>query len=261
MGIKNVWGVYFSATKTTKTTVESIVNQLSENLDARIQYNDFTLPKGRENTAIFTKDDIVVVGVPVYAGHIPQITYEFLSSMKGNGAMVVPVVVYGNRAYEWALDELESILTVAGFMVIGGGAFIGEHSYSNILAQQRPDTQDIEKAKLFADELSDAIKKGGCMTKQIECIKVDFLLSSEIVPKTKDSCINCGICSGNCPTGAISPLNANEIIANCIKCCACVKNCPIQAKYIDSPNFLEIKERLENNFMSRKEPEYKIYLG
>ena len=261
MSAKNVWGVYFSATKTTKTIVESIVNQLSENLGANIQYNNFTLPKARECTSMFTKDDIVVVGVPVYSGHIPQITYDFLSSLKGNGAMVVPVVVYGNRAYEWALDELESILTIAGFMVIGGGAFIGEHSYSNILAQQRPDSQDIGKAKLFAVELSGAIKKGGRITKHIECMKIDMLPSAPIVPKTKDYCTNCGVCSKNCPSGAISTINANEIIGNCIKCCACVKNCPIQAKYIDNPNFLEIKERLENNFMSRKEPEYKIYLS
>jgi len=49
-----------------------------------------------------------------------------------NGALAIPVVVYGNRNYDDALIELKDILEFNGFKVIAGGAFIGQFP-SNML--------------------------------------------------------------------------------------------------------------------------------
>ena len=124
--------MYFSATDTTKKVVSSIANKILENIDGEIKSNsiDFTLPKIRKEPVSFTKDDVVIIGVPVYAGRVPNILLKYLNSIAGNGALAIAVVVYGNRNYDDALIELKDILELNGFKVIAGGAFIGEHSFS-----------------------------------------------------------------------------------------------------------------------------------
>ncbi len=53
--------------------------------------------------------------------------------------MAIAIVLYGNRNYDDALIELKDILELDGFKVVAGAAFIGEHSFSNNLAKNRPD--------------------------------------------------------------------------------------------------------------------------
>lgn len=50
--------------------------------------------------------------------------------MQGNGALAVPVVLFGNRDYDDALIELRDILENNGLHTIAAGAFVGEHSFS-----------------------------------------------------------------------------------------------------------------------------------
>ena len=73
---------------------------------------------------------------------------------------VVLVVVYGNRAYEKALVELDAFAsTKLGFKVIAGATFVGEHSYSTVRNIRwhpgRPDADDLEYAKLFGEKIRD----------------------------------------------------------------------------------------------------------
>ncbi len=49
---------------------------------------------------------------------------------RGLDTPAVLVVVYGNRAYEKALMELDAFAIPHGLKVIAGATFIGEHSYS-----------------------------------------------------------------------------------------------------------------------------------
>jgi NAD-dependent dihydropyrimidine dehydrogenase PreA subunit len=46
-----------------------------------------------------------------------------------------------------------------------------------------------------------------------------------------DSCISCGSCEGECPTGAISAGDTQYVIdaATCIDCGACESVCPTQS--------------------------------
>ena len=55
----------------------------------------------------FTAEDICLVAVPSFGGRVPAVATERLQMMQGGGAKAILVVVYGNRAYEDTLVELE----------------------------------------------------------------------------------------------------------------------------------------------------------
>ncbi len=152
---KSINAMYFSATGTTKTIVCCIADTMLKSLGLReLGKNiDFTLPIAREAAVSFSQEDIVIVGVPVYAGRVPNVLLAFLNRLNGNGAWAIPVVVYGNRDYDDALIELRDILIARGFTAIAGAAFIGEHSFSKVLAENRPDGKDMDIARVFANQI------------------------------------------------------------------------------------------------------------
>ena len=49
--------------------------------------------------------------MPVYAGRVPAIAVERLKGIKTSGVKCVIVAVYGNRAYEDALVEMQDVAT------------------------------------------------------------------------------------------------------------------------------------------------------
>lgn len=61
-----------------------------------------------------TKDDVAVISVPSYAGRVPAVAVDRLGMVRGNGARAVLVCVYGNRAFEDTLVELEDVAKRAG---------------------------------------------------------------------------------------------------------------------------------------------------
>lgn len=135
MKIKRVRLIYFSATNTTQTVVRRIGAKLSECLDVPVQENDFTLPKAREQDILCQSEELAVVGVPVYAGRVPNKLLPYVrDAIHGSDTLAVPVVLYGNRDYDDALIELRDVLESNGFRTIAGAAFVGEHSFSRILA-------------------------------------------------------------------------------------------------------------------------------
>ncbi len=262
--------LYFSATDTTKKVVSGITKGLSEamNIKGNINNIDFTLPKIREKSVSFSKDDIVIVGVPVYAGRVPNVLLKYLNSIKGNGALAVAVVVYGNRNYDDAFIELRNILELDGFRVIAGAAFIGQHSFSKTLAKNRPDEKDMDIVRDFADEIYSKIATGEdgqvLLIKGQKTYRNYYMPRDEkgepidirkVKPKTKDSCIECKLCASVCPMGSIDFEDLTKVNGICIKCCACIKKCPVEAKYFDDMEYLKHKEELEINFIHRKEPE------
>lgn len=260
---------YFSPTGTTGKVAARLAEELSRSLgiEKGVRTIDFTLPDKREMQYDFAEDDLVVVGVPVIAGRVPNVLLKFMNTVRGNNASAVALVVYGNRNYDDALVELKDLLEKAGFNVAAGCAFIGEHSFSNVLAKGRPDAEDMNLAEDFAAKISEKIKSGTDSSLEVKGNKnyssyykprdregntVDF---RKIVPKTGPSCTGCKICAGVCPMGSIDMEDPSNILGICIKCCACVKNCPSQAKYFDDGNFVRHRQELEDEFKDRKEPE------
>jgi len=262
--------MYFSATDTTQKVVSGIARRISENFDrdTSISSIDFTFPKVRTEPVAFTKDDVVIIGVPVYAGRVPNILLKYLNSVIGNGALAIAVVVYGNRNYDDALIELKDILELNGFKVIAGGAFIGEHSFSKILAQNRPDENDMAIVSDFAnqiyrklttqDEVANIAVNGNRPYRKYYVPRNNSDQPTDIrkvTPKTSSNCTDCKICVNVCPMGSIDYDNPAKLNGICIKCGACIKRCPANAKYYDDEDYLRHKHELEVEFISRREPE------
>lgn len=260
--------MYFSATGTTKKTLEEISREILSNNSIQMGRTiDFTLPLQRENGEEFKENDILLIGLPVYAGRLPNVLLKYLKSIKARDSLAIPVVVYGNRDYDDALLELNDILVENGFKVIGAASFIGEHSFSKTLAKDRPDKLDLEIARDFARSMYEKITKDTYneinikgnrpyrayyIPKDEDDSPVDI---RKVEPKTDENCIDCKICAEVCPMGSIDYEDVSILKGICIKCGACIKKCPTSSKYFDDTDYLRHKHELEDELKIRKEPE------
>lgn len=273
--IRRISAFYFSATGTTKKITEKLAMEISAGVGQDSwEVIDFTLPEARKKQYSFSNEDIVVVGVPVIAGRVPNILLKFLNTVKGNGATAVATVVYGNRNYDDALRELWDILEEDVFGVAAGCAFIGEHSFSDTLASNRPDEEDLKTAADFAAKIIKNINTSEILMtnegEKKEKVYMDYYKPRDkegnpvdfrkITPKTGSACTDCKICAKVCPMGSIVFEDVSTLNGICIKCCACIKKCPVQAKYFDDENFIKHKRELEDEYEERKLPEIILQL-
>ena len=271
MEIKKVWAVYFSPVGNTKKIITAMAETIGETLVIPVETLDCTNAAARTEEHGFTNTDLILWGTPVYAGRIPNKLLPYVqNSFKGNGALAIPVVVFGNRNFDDALIELRNILEFNGFHTIAGAGFAAQHAFSQILAAGRPDQADMDKLKQFSIQVAEKIKGLDTYPTPIEVRgtnppevyytpkgldgKPTVFLKAK--PKTDlEKCNQCGTCVLDCPMDAISPKDPAEIIGTCIKCHACVKKCEQNAKYFDDEAFISHKMMLERDFMERKEPE------
>ncbi len=269
--------IYFSPTGTLLKSVSTIAERISilNNKNGDVLYWDFTLPQNREHIPKISKNDLVIFGTPVYAGRVPNLMLPYINSIKGDGAKVIPIVLFGNRSYGDALIELSAILTKNNFEVIAAGAFVGRHSFSNKIGEGRPDIRDNQLLSKFAEDIYDKMARGldmgaslkrllGQLDKELIYYKPqrangEHIDIRKVTPKTTQSCNNCLLCAHNCPMNAISQEDPRNIIGKCIKCCRCVRICPLESKYFDDEGFnYHVKDLEESLKDVRSKPE--IYL-
>lgn len=263
MQIRGLKLAYFSPTGTTRRVVEGIARGIDE--DAQ-QVFDITRPDTRRNFLELSADDLLIVGVPVYIGRVPELITDWLRNITGKTTPVVCVVVYGNRLYEDALLELKDLVTSRGCTPVGCAAFIGEHSFSSPetpLAVGRPDAVDLQLAEDFGRRISERIRAFVSLDK-LSDIEVpgehpyrgDTTLWNVDFIAVSDACTECGFCVENCPTSAIDPDDGRSIdTARCITCCACIKGCPSGARSMKSGPVKDVARRLSSLYQERKEPE------
>lgn len=265
MTINRVTAVYFSATGTTEKVVTAAAALIAEQLGAEYAEYDFTLPQAREAVPKFSAGELVVFGVPVYAGRIPNLLLPYVKTIQGNGAAGIPIVLFGNRAYDDALIELRDVMQDNGFHTVAAAAFVGEHSFSTVLGAGRPDAEDMEQVRAFAElsaqkldmlarfgapvEVNGAKDRVYYQPKRTDGKKIDI---RKVKPQTSDACDHCGLCAQLCPMGAIDPNDVTSTPGICIKCGACIKKCPKQAKYFDDEGYLYHKRDLEEKFSARR---------
>ena len=264
MKLDTIHLVYFSPTGTTRQTLESIAEGTGI---PNVIHHDVTLPGDvPEETVELPVDEMVVYGAPVYGGRLPEIARQRLSKFTSQGSPAAAVVLYGNREYEDALVELGDLVTGTGGVVLAGGAFLGEHSFTSPghpIAVGRPDEKDREHAVKFGRQVMDLFQS---ISRPDDITPPDLPGNRPYKeaphhprkpPETNlEFCIRCGFCVSQCPTGAIKmedgPVEAD---GDCILCCACVKVCPQQVRELNDPHIKKIIDWLSEKAAQRKEPE------
>ena len=195
--MKKVTLVYFSPTGNTRKSVEAMAAALggaAEVLDVTTQ----PAPTRR-----FGRDEVVIMGAPVYAGRIPAVARERLAGLSADGATCLVVVTYGNRHYDDALLELADLAAAQGFAVAGGAALVGRHTFGEIQTE-RPDAADRAADAAFAVR---ALSRGGNAPAPAIPGNRPYReggSGGKFRPLTSDACVRCGLCVKECPVHAIA---------------------------------------------------------
>lgn len=181
-----------------------------------------------------TSDTLCIIAVPVFAGRVPDIAAERLRKIQGHGATAVLAAVYGNRAFEDALLELQDIVGENGFRCIAGISAVAEHSIARQFGAGRPDLQDAQELKDFAKQILDKLNQTSWDAPQLPGNHPYRPYSpSPMHPQVDTSrCTACNKCAQLCPVQAI-PADAPQTTgATCISCMRCISICPQQARFL-----------------------------
>lgn len=255
---EKVWKVYFSPSGTTKVVVEKISESISESKNF-YTLNLLTEPVISEQ--VFGPNDLVIIGVPVFVGRVPEFCTKQLELFKGEKTPVIATVIYGNRAYEDSLLELTNLLLERDFMVVGAAAFVAQHSLFPKVGANRPDESDFNKIENFSKLCLEKINNVDEI-KHLE-IKGNYpyreYMVAPMIPTGNESCTNCKKCVDICPVKAIDSLTPTETDGDlCIRCTACIAVCPVQSRKFYGPMYEASYTRFIENFSKRVEPE--IYI-
>lgn len=238
---KKLTVAYFSPTGGTKRAAFSLAGNLSQN----ISRCDLSLPTVPPCT--FGLEEALLVAVPVYGGRVPLPALEHLKALSGGGTVAVTAAVYGNRAYEDALLELNNNVTAAGFRVVASCALVAQHSLVQSLANGRPDSQDMAQYAVFAQEIFQKLDHLGeaCVTRVPGNHPYLDRKPSMATPGVTDTCIQCGLCAQKCPTQAIPHTSPKTTDAEkCILCMRCASICPQNARFLPEPVQAMLKQKL-----------------
>ena len=222
---------YFSPTGGTKKAGEIFCGGISKQVE--------TVNLGqRDRTPVQPDSDLVVFAAPVFGGRIPSVAAERLNELDGTGKKAVTLVVYGNRAYEDALLELNDVAESRGFQVIASAALVAQHSMASEVAKGRPDDQDSRLIFEFAGKVLDKLGRG------VETpVKVPGnhpykdMMHMPATPISLPSCNQCGECESVCPTAAIRMEDGTAATnpEKCILCMACTVGCPEHVRILPPP--------------------------
>lgn len=262
MHIRTAHLIYFSPTGTTAR----IVRAIGDGTGLPAMEHDFTHLSTAPRLPALARDELAVIGLPVYMGRVPFAAGPYLHTLKGMGTPCIIVGVYGNRAFDDFLVELEDIALEQGFVPVAAAAFLGEHSITRALATGRPDANDLALAKRFGERIAGKLKDadtapalppgavpGRRPYETYSAGKVRREPTERVAngPDVGDECTDCKVCVGVCPIDNINPDDVRDINPyDCLRCHACVRACPVGAIRFLKPGFLRHVEDLERNFSS-----------
>ena len=247
----NTVEIIFSPTGGTEKVTNIISAYWSENV-TKIDLSD---AKTDFSKCTIDKDDHVLIAMPSFGGRAPLVAIERLKKINGNGAKCTLVCVYGNRAFEDTLVEMEDAAKGAGFNVVAAISAIAEHSIMPQYATGRPNESDRMQLEKFAKQIlekTDAVKNipGDRPYKKAG--------GAGLVPEPTRDCVKCGLCVRNCPVEAIDSTSFKADSKKCIACMRCVKECSENARKVNGAMVAVVSLALKKACAVAKENE--LYL-
>ena len=247
-----LYQIVFSPTGGTQKVVDALCTALpAEQL--RVDLLDRTL--AFEDIAL-EEDGVAVIAVPSFGGRVPEVALQRLGRIKGNGVRAVLVCVYGNRAYEDTLVELEDTARRAGFAVVAAVAAVAEHSIARQFAAGRPDELDQAQLREFARQIWEKVSAQNLSQPTLPGNRPYKNRGGGMVPRPGEDCTQCGRCAQVCPVGAIDPADARQVDeGKCISCMRCVKLCPHGVRGLAPQQLAAVGEKLKPVCSDRKDNE------
>lgn len=196
---------------------------------------DLSDPNTNYTDICFDKNSLVLIAMPSFGGVAPLLALNRLARIKGNGAKCVIVAVYGNRAYEDTLIQMEDYAQNSGFQVIAAISAVAEHSIIHEYATGRPNVDDCKELTEFGDQILEKATSNKLSKPSVPGNRPYKKAGTGMVPKANSDCTSCGLCVQKCPASAIS---ANTPAATdkskYISCMRCVSICPVHARKVSS---------------------------
>lgn len=264
--MSEVFALYFSPTGNTMAVARAIAKGVAKVVSGNDYFGiDITSVDSRRSVYDFGPDDIVILAMPTYAGRIPNKIAPYIeASIYGDNAIAIPVVTYGNRSFDDSLKELATIMSENGMSLCGAAAVPSQHAFSEKIATQRPNEEDLKALEAYGESLGHEIIKGNFdRVKLSEVPGRDMDDSAYYVPLKEDGtaasflkaypvtddtkCEQCGECRYACPMDCFKD-SITEPEGVCIKCMACVEVCPNKAKTFVDEEYLSHVKMLEANY-------------
>ncbi len=209
---------------------EKVAHIISRRWSDHVETIDLSDPKTDFTKCKIRKEDMVLIAMPSFGGRAPAIAIQRLKQIAGNGANCTLVCVYGNRAYEDTLVEMEDTAKGCGFRIIAAIAAVAEHSIISEYAANRPDASDEAQLTELAGRILEKDGETAAIPGNRPYKKAG---SGGLVPKAAKDCVKCGLCAEKCPVQAIDPKTLAADSKKCISCMRCVKRCPHGARKVN----------------------------
>lgn len=252
---KTIHVAFFSPCGGTKKVMEALTAELGDS----VIFHNRTLPENRDQDLNFGENDFVIFGAPVYGGRIPRRPDQIFGNIRGANTPCGLVAVYGNRAFEGALIDLDALARANGFIPVAAVAAVAQHSMAPIVATNRPDEQDRLKLASFGKEIMRQLEKGASLAQAPGAMPEWQIPEGVSMLPFADLkiCKKCGACVKVCPSGAIPADQPWTSVADlCSHCAACVQICKPNARRMGNDAAQEMaKQHLAICLEKRREPE------
>lgn len=226
----NCYRIIFSPTGGTERVANAVTQDWPQ-----VTTIDLSAPDTRYEDICLENDALAAIAMPSFGGVAPQLALDRLAALKGNGAKCVIIAVYGNRAYENTLVQMEDYARNAGFQVIAAVSAVAEHSIIHQYAAGRPSAEDCRELAGFGAQILEKAASQTFSAPSIPGSRPYKTSGAGMIPKADSKCTACGLCVQKCPANAISakdPKTTNK--DRCISCMRCVSICPVHARKVSS---------------------------